>query len=118
MLEDADRVYLVDAIEAPGAPGDVCRYEKDDFMLNRLPVKLSPHQIGIQEVLALSEIRGCCPGQVTLFGVIPESHEAGVELSPTLAKELPGPAGLLVEELTVAGHAVSGSVAEEAGGAA
>ena len=80
MLEDADHVYLVDVIEAEGEPGDIYRYEKDDFMLGRLPIKMSPHQIGIQEVLALSELRDRCPKKISLFGVIPQSYEAGVEL--------------------------------------
>jgi len=106
MLEDADRVYLVDVIDAPGEPGDIYRYEKDDFMLGRLPVKMSPHQIGIQEVLTLSDIRGRCPEQVSLFGAIPASYAAGVELSPTLADKLPGLAELVVGELTAAGIAV------------
>ncbi len=106
-LEEADRVFLVDVIEAQGEPGEIFRYEKDDFMLSRLPVKLSPHQIGIQEVLTLSELRGRCPERITLFGVIPESYEAGVELSPNLAGKLPGLAEMLVEELTAAGHVVS-----------
>ena len=102
-LEEADRVFLVDVIEAAGEPGEIFRYEKDDFMLGRLPVKLSPHQIGIQEVLALSELRGRCPEQVTLFGVIPASYEAGVELSPLVAAKLPGLAELVVAEITASG---------------
>lgn len=108
MLEDADRVYLVDVIEAEGVPGEIRRYDKEDFMLDRLPVKLSPHQIGIQEVLALSEIRGRCPEAITLFGVIPASYEAGAELSPTLSPKVGELAELLVAELTAAGVAVSG----------
>ena len=106
MLEDADQVYLVDVIEAKGDPGDIYRYEKDDFMLGRLPIKMSPHQIGIQEVLSLSEIRERCPERVSLFGVIPSSYEAGVELSPLLAEKLPGLADLIIGEMTAAGHIV------------
>ncbi len=106
-LEEADRVYLVDVIEAKGEPGDIYRYEKDDFMLGKLPVKLSPHQIGIQEVLALSEIRGRCPEKVTLFGAIPASYDAGVELSPTLADKLPGLAELVVGEIIASGLQVT-----------
>lgn len=106
MLEDADRVFLVDVIEAKGEPGDVFRYEKDDFMLGRLPIKMSPHQIGIQEVLALSEIRGRCPEQITLFGIIPSSYAAGTELSPLLAGKLHGLAELLVAEIAGSGFVV------------
>jgi hydrogenase maturation protease len=106
MLEDAEQVYLVDVIDARGEPGDIYRYEKDDFMLGKLPIKMSPHQIGIQEVLALSEIRDRCPEKISLFGVIPSSYEAGVELSPLLADKLPGLAELIVGEMTAAGHIV------------
>ena len=106
MLEAADHVYLVDVIDAPGEPGDIYRYEKADFMLGRLPVKMSPHQIGIQEVLTLSDLRERCPEKVSLFGVIPRSYEAGVELSPLLAGKLPGLAELLLGELAAAGHLI------------
>ena len=106
MLEDADIVYLVDVIEAKGAPGEIHRFEKNDFMLGTLPIKMSPHQIGIQEILALSEIRERCPERITLFGVIPSTYEAGVELSPTLAATLPVLSELLIEELTAAGHQI------------
>lgn len=106
LLEEADRVYLVDVVEAGGEPGEIYRYEKEEFLLGTLPVKLSPHQIGIQEVLTLAELRGRIPERVTLFGVIPASYEAGVELSPLLAGKLPALAELVVEELRTAGHTI------------
>lgn len=106
MLEDAEQVYLVDVVDAKGEPGDIFRYEKDDFMLGKLPIKMSPHQIGIQEVLSLSEIRDRCPEKISLFGVIPSTYEAGVELSTLLADKLPGLAELIAGELTAAGHLI------------
>lgn len=106
MLEDADHVYLVDVIDAKGEPGDIYRYEKEDFMLGRLPIKMSPHQIGIQEVLTLSDLRDRCPDKVSLFGIIPQSYEAGVELSQLLSEKLPGLAELVVGELETAGHTI------------
>lgn len=106
LLEEADRVYLVDVVDTAGEPGDIFRYEKEEFLLGRLPIKLSPHQIGIQEVLTLSDLRGRTPDRVTLFGIIPASYEAGVELSPTVAEKLPGLAELVVEELRAAGHRI------------
>lgn len=107
LLEDADQVYLIDVVEAKGEPGDIYRYEKEEFLLGKLPIKMSPHQIGIQEVLTLSELRGKIPEKVTLFGAIPASYDAGVELSPTLADKLPGLAELVVGELTAAGVTVT-----------
>lgn len=106
LLEDADRVYLIDVVDAKGEPGDVFRYEKEEFMHGKLPIKMSPHQIGIQEVLNLSELRGRTPEKITLFGIIPASYDSGVELSPILAEKLPGLAELVVKELREAGHLI------------
>lgn len=106
LLEEADKVFLVDVVDAAGEPGDVFRYEKDEFLLGKLPIKMSPHQIGIQEVLTLSDLRGRTPDQVSLFGIVPQSYEAGVELSPLLAGKLPVLAELVVRELREAGHLV------------
>jgi hydrogenase maturation protease len=107
MLEQAEQVFLIDVIEAEGAPGTVFRYDKDDFMLNRIPVKMSPHQIGIQEVLTISELRGRCPEKITLFGIIPESYETSDRLSPALEERIPQLAEMLLNELAAAGFAVS-----------
>src|SRR5512138_736470 len=54
-FEEADKVLLIDIVEASGEAGAIHRYSKEEIMLNRLPVKLSPHQIGIQEMLFISE---------------------------------------------------------------
>jgi hydrogenase maturation protease len=106
-LEEAQRIYIVDVIAAEGAAGEIFRYEKDDFMLGRIPLKLSPHQIGIQEVLHLSEMRGFCPELVSLIGIIPESMEPGVELSRTLSHRLRDVAHTIVEELRASGTPVT-----------
>ena len=67
-LEEADRVYIVDVIAAPGEPGACVRYSKEDFLVKRIPVILSPHQIGVQEMLLVSSLRGRCPEEVFLLG--------------------------------------------------
>ncbi len=105
-LEEAERVYMVDVVTTPGEPGALYRFEKDAFIGKTLPIKMSPHQLGIQEMLLLSDIRGRCPEQVTLFGVVPKTYDAGVELSPELAVRLPELAELMVSELRADGHQV------------
>lgn len=87
-IEDADIVFIVDVVDAPGEPGTIMRYDKDDFMLNRIPVKLSPHQMGVQEMLLVSELRGRCPRAVRLIGIIPATLEPGNVLSPAVAAKV------------------------------
>ena len=98
-FEEADRVYIIDTVAAAGAPGDILRYERDDFMLKRIPMKMSPHQIGIQEMLLISEMRGKCPERITLWGVIPDTLEPGSELSWLLKDRLVYLAAKLLREL-------------------
>ena len=87
-LEEADRVYIVDVIATPGEPGACVRYSKEDFLLKRIPLKLSPHQIGVQEMLLVSSLRGRCPEEVFLLGVISCSVDPGTELTPPLQRRL------------------------------
>lgn len=81
-LEETSHVIIVDSLEADGEPGELRVYKKEDIMLDKIPAKMSPHQIGLQEVLTLSELRGKAPDTITFYGVIPASLESDVELSP------------------------------------
>ncbi len=110
-LDDAGRVYVVDAVAASGEPGSCVRYGRAELLLNRIPAKLSPHQVGVQEMLLVSDLRGNCPGEVHLLGVIPAVVEPGTELSPVLRRRLPGFARDLVCELRGLGHRVEDAAA-------
>jgi len=104
-FEEAEQIYILDVIEGEGPPGELRRFEKDDIMLDRIPVKLSPHQIGIQETLLMSELRGFCPEKVTLLGILPVSLDASDKLSPIARERLDDVAGIIINEL--AGHGLS-----------
>jgi hydrogenase maturation protease len=98
-IEEAYRLYVIDTVLSAGLPGACVRYSKQEFVHGQLPLKLSPHQAGIQELLVISELRGRCPGQVFLWGVIPKSIEPGIHLSPELAVVLPILARQMATEL-------------------
>ncbi|KAA0257788.1 hydrogenase maturation protease [Deferribacter autotrophicus] len=99
VIEEADYLFIVDVVDVDGKPGEIRIYDKDDIILDRIPTKMSPHQIGLQEVLLLSEMRERLPKVVKLFGVIPENIEAGTTLSNSLEEKLPILAELLVKEI-------------------
>jgi len=88
-IDYLDKLLIVDVVKAKGNPGDIKIYEKEDFFIDRLPLKLSPHQLGLQEVLLLNEIKGTCPEDVKLIGIIPKSVETGTGLTPELEAKLP-----------------------------
>jgi hydrogenase maturation protease len=102
-VEEADYVCLVDAIQSEDPPGSIRRYEKRDFLASNFPLKLSPHQAGLQDMLLLAELRGRCPERVVLWGVVPASLAAGVELSPAVQPSLQRMAEAVVNELRSAG---------------
>jgi hydrogenase maturation protease len=78
-LEDLDLLVIVDAV-AGGAPGALIRLEGD-----RIPQafsnKLSPHQHGINDLLANLQLLGRAPRRVVVHGVTPAKIALGLELS-------------------------------------
>lgn len=102
-FEEADRVILVDVVQAQGEPGDIFRYEREDIMLKNIPVKMSPHQIGLQEMLLISEMRDAPKPDLTFFGIVAGSLEPGDQLTPPLKAGLEKVAKLVIEELNKVG---------------
>lgn len=102
-FEEADKVILVDVVQAKGEPGDIFRYEREDIMLKNIPVKMSPHQIGLQEMLLISEMRDAPKPDLTFFGIVAKSLDPGDQLTPPLAAGLEKVAALVVEELNKVG---------------
>jgi len=98
-LEETAHVIIVDSLDATGVPGELRVYKKEDIMLEKIPAKMSPHQIGLQEVLTLSELRGKAPETITFYGVIPASLDSSVELSPEVDQRLDEIEALIIDEL-------------------
>jgi len=98
-IDYLDKLLIIDVVKADGSPGEVKIYEKEDFFIDRLPLKLSPHQLGLQEVLLLNEIKGTCPKEVKLIGIIPKSLEASTFLTPELEAKLSEVEKLVLEIL-------------------
>ncbi|MGE4318595.1 MAG: HyaD/HybD family hydrogenase maturation endopeptidase [Deferribacterales bacterium] len=102
-LEETKHVIIVDSLEAEGEAGELRVYQKEDIMLEKIPAKMSPHQIGLQEVLTLSELRGKAPESITFYGVIPASLDSDVELSPEVHKRMEEIDEMIVSELKTFG---------------
>ena len=83
-LEMVERLLIVDALQMQAAPGTVCRLEGAEVP-RAFASKLSVHQMGVQDLLAVSELMGHLPAELVVWGVQPESIEMGTELTATVA---------------------------------
>ena len=98
-LEGTHRLLIVDAVETGCAPGTVIRLENDEVPAH-LSAKMSPHQMGIPDMLFAAKLRDLYPEKIVLLGVQPESLEPSLDLSPTVAALLDPLVKQIITELT------------------
>lgn len=79
-LEGVENLLLIDAVEAQKEPGTVIRLEGDDVPAF-LSIKISPHQLGVPDMLAAAKLKGVYPQRLVLLGIQPEQIELGLDLS-------------------------------------
>jgi hydrogenase maturation protease len=86
-LENLDLLIIVDAV-AGASPAAILRLE-DDRIPQAFSNKLSPHQHGINDLLANLALLGRSPRRLVLFGMTPKRIELGMELSPEVSAAIP-----------------------------
>jgi hydrogenase maturation protease len=87
-LSHLDRLIVVDAINAGKPPGTLLRLEGDEVP-SFFRTRLSPHQIGLPDVLASLEFMGAEPKEMVILGVQPQAMDLGMELTPVVAARVP-----------------------------
>ena len=79
-IRNRDHLIVVDAVKTGQAPGTVITLSGDEvpaFFQSRV----SPHQMGLADMLAVLELMGEKPAEVTVIGVEPRDLDIGLELS-------------------------------------
>ncbi|HET9576563.1 MAG TPA: HyaD/HybD family hydrogenase maturation endopeptidase [Usitatibacter sp.] len=102
LLDDmaaADLLLIVDAVAGGRAPGSIVRLEGEDVP-RFFTTKLSPHQVGLCDVLATLAITDESPKETIIIGVEPAKLAMGMELSPIVAAAVPRVMDQVVGELT------------------
>jgi len=97
-LEQATDLLILDAVQTGQPPGALVRLE-GDAIPSALSLKLSVHQVGLQELLALGNLQGTLPRRIVLWGMEPASLEWGLDLSPAVAARLDDLVGAVAQEL-------------------
>ena len=86
-LENIERLIVVDALETGKAPGTCVRLANNEIPL-ALETKLSPHQMGLKDLLSVSLLIGHAPQEMVLIGVQPDCIEMGTELTPVVEEQV------------------------------
>lgn len=100
-LEGVHRLLVVDAVETGGNPGDIVRLAGDEVPI-ALETKLSPHQMGMKDLLAVASLMDCLPEEIVLLGMQPGCLEIGTDLSPEVEANMPSFVKIVSEEMGVA----------------
>jgi hydrogenase maturation protease len=83
-LEGIDHLIVVDAVETGRKPGTCIRLTGEELPI-ALETKISPHQMGLKDLLSVARLLGHSPGEMVLIGVQPGSIEMDLDLTPEVA---------------------------------
>lgn len=102
-LQRARHAILVDAVAASAPPGTLVRLTGDD-VASAATHRLSPHQVGVADLLDGARLLGGGPTTITLLGVVPQTTELGIERSPAVEARIDDLVERVVEEAARLGH--------------
>jgi hydrogenase maturation protease len=108
-LYETEQVLFLDAVNFEGKPGEMIRLEGQQIPA-AIAVKLSMHQVGLQDLLAALNFSGRLPERMVLWGMQPGTVDWGLELSGPVSQALPELVQRSVAELASWGVSVSHSV--------
>lgn len=95
-FDDRSHILIIDAVKTGNQPGTIVRVDDPPAFFQK---KISPHQIGLADVLGLAAITDNLPRNITLFGIEPKQLSTGLDLSPEVARNLSRLVDMVVAEL-------------------
>lgn len=102
-ISERKLLVIVDVMRNGHSPGTVYRVEGEEvpasFMTN-----ITPHQLGISNLLAIAQLTDSLPERIVLFGIEPEDISTGLGLSDPVDKGLRKLIRDVVRELADSGY--------------
>jgi hydrogenase maturation protease len=98
----AQRLLIIDALDTGAPPGTLVRLTGMEIP-QALETRLSPHQMGLKDLLTVASLLGHSPDETVLWGVQPESIQMALRLSAPVEAQLEPLVGKVLEELAAWG---------------
>jgi hydrogenase maturation protease len=84
-LIGTDQLILVDAVSGDLSPGSIYQFHNDEVK-TYFKEKVSMHELGIQDVLAVMDVLEKPIGEIMILGVQPLSIDTSLEMTPIVGK--------------------------------
>ena len=97
-----DYLIIIDAMKFDQEPGTVFRVEGADVPA-AFRTRISPHQLGLSDLLAAAMLTDELPKNLVLFGVEPESIDIGLDLTDTVEASVEKLVNAVADELRTIG---------------
>lgn len=101
-MRGKERLIIADCVNTGAAPGTLVRLA-DEEVPAFFQTKISNHQLGISDLLAVLQVTNDAPKHVTIIGLVPYEMENKLGLSERTTQRLDQMVEMLVEELRMAG---------------
>ena len=99
VIESVSYLLVIDVVELKDAPGSIHLFAGSEIKNSLIPTKMSPHQLGLLEILDICKLREQAPEEVEFICIVPEKLETGVTLSALLAQKVPEVGALIAQKL-------------------
>lgn len=97
-LEGRERVIIADAVKTGDPAGTLVRIPNDEVP-KFFQTKISPHQLGLSDLLALLTVTDRAPRELSIIGMVPAGMATRVGLTDTVADQLDEMVEMLAEEI-------------------
>jgi len=105
--EGVYKLVVIDAVKAGKKPGTIYKTRLKADEIGRLTqvfsqkgqLKISLHQVGLIDALAVAEKINCAPCEVVIIGIEPKEIDCGLELTRPIKEKLPEVIDKVLEEI-------------------
>lgn len=87
-IEDVRLLYVIDTVAVEAEPGSIHCFSEDDVRAGNIQARMSPHQVGLLEILDICRLRDKAPARVRMITVVPADLSTGIDLSARLRPKL------------------------------
>ncbi len=99
VIEDSRRLLIIDVLNMKGPAGEIHLLSGADLRGAGLQISVSPHQVGLLEIIDLCRLRDKAPDEIKIIGIIPQDLHLSLELSPVMRDKVKTVADLVIKQI-------------------